>query len=121
MKDTIARTLADLEDLLAGHEVLFAVIGGIAVMIRGEPRFTADIDIVAILETPQALALAKSLGDGPFRPLFPGQSEPDTQGEEGGHGHRGRERGDREGADPEKLGQHGPALPPLSSRTGSRR
>lgn len=72
MDDAIRRTLRDLETLLTAHDVAYAVIGGIAVAIRGEPRFTADIDVVVGIDRDAALELVAGLRHTAFEPLFPG-------------------------------------------------
>lgn len=72
MDDPIWRTLADLDAFLREHEVPFAVIGGIAVAVRGEPRFTADIDIVVGIDQDAAIDLLRSVARSAFEPLFPG-------------------------------------------------
>ena len=45
-REPVEQTLADIADFLNLQGVPFAVIGGIAVAVRGESRFTADVDIV---------------------------------------------------------------------------
>jgi len=50
VEDAIQRTLSDAAAFLAANSVPFAVIGGIAVSVRGEPRFTADVDLVVGVE-----------------------------------------------------------------------
>ena len=75
MDDSIRRTLVDLDAFLGGHEVPFAVIGGIAVAIRGEPRFTADIDVVVGLDQDAAVDLLRSVARSAFEPLFPGAED----------------------------------------------
>lgn len=71
MDDAIRRTLTDTARFLEEHSVSFAVIGGIAVSVRGEPRFTADVDAVVGLELTGALALLEATEGSPFTPLFP--------------------------------------------------
>jgi hypothetical protein len=44
-------------------------------MFRGEPRFTADVDVVALIDVERALTLIDQLDESPFRPLFPGVEE----------------------------------------------
>jgi hypothetical protein len=56
--------------LLAARSIPFAVIGGIAVSVRGEPRFTADIDAVIGIDIDRALALLAGLERSSFAPLF---------------------------------------------------
>jgi len=63
-------TLADLDDWLRDEYVPYAVIGGIATTVRGEPRFTADVDVVVGIDLDRALRLIDSIERSPFRPLF---------------------------------------------------
>ncbi len=70
MNDAIHKTLTDVSDFLRAAEVPFAVIGGIATVVRGEPRFTADVDIVAGVDVDRCLQLLDVLEDTPFCPLF---------------------------------------------------
>ena len=70
VNDAIHKTLADVSDFLRAHEVPFAVIGGIAVAARGEPRFTADVDIVAGIDVNRCLELLGTIEQTSFRPLF---------------------------------------------------
>lgn len=70
VNDAIHRTLADVADFLNKQDVPFAVIGGIAAAVRGEPRFTADVDIVVGIELDRAVALIDAAGKTPFRPLL---------------------------------------------------
>jgi len=70
-------TLLDLElkslaQCLSVQKIKYAVIGGIAVFVYGEPRFTADIDVNIILERRKIedfLRRAKKYG---FSPCSPG-------------------------------------------------
>ena len=43
--------------------------------VRGEPRFTADVDIVVGLDLDDALQLVDRLSGSPFQPLFPDVAE----------------------------------------------
>ena len=70
MNDGPNSTLADLDDWLRAQGVSYAVIGGIATTVRGEPRFTADVDVVVGIDLDRALQLLDSLISSPFRPLF---------------------------------------------------
>ena len=72
MDDPVRRTLADLDTFLRKREVPFAVIGGIAVAVRGEPRFTEDIDVVVGVDRDAAIDLLGAVAHSPFEPLFPG-------------------------------------------------
>lgn len=75
MTNDLTKTLADLTTWLRREEVAFAVIGGLAVGVRGEPRFTADVDVVVGLDLDDALQLLDRLSDSPFQPLFPDVAE----------------------------------------------
>ena len=69
--DVVRQTLRDLKQLLKRRSAPYAVIGGIAVAIRGEPRFTADIDAVVGIDIAAAVQLARALRNSAFLPLFP--------------------------------------------------
>ena len=75
MTDPLQTTLRDLASWLQSESILFAVIGGIAASVRGEPRFTADIDLVVAIDVDQALQLSERLPASPFQPLFAGIAE----------------------------------------------
>jgi hypothetical protein len=68
--DALHQTLADVADLLGEKNIPFVVIEGIAVSVRGEPRFTADVDAVLGADVDRALALIREFDGTPFRPLF---------------------------------------------------
>jgi hypothetical protein len=74
--DVLRNTLADAAAILTAHSIPFAVIGGIAASIRGEPRLTADVDAVIEVEVEGALRLLAAAGpSAPFEPLFPDAAE----------------------------------------------
>jgi hypothetical protein len=75
VNDAIRRTIADIAVLLEREAVPFALIGGIAVALRGEPRFTVDVDLVIGVDVDRALALLDSALGSPFLPLFGGVEE----------------------------------------------
>lgn len=75
MDDAIQQTLADVVDILARAHMRFALIGGLAVTVRGEPRVTADVDLVLGIDVERALELVKHLSGTPLRPLFAGVDE----------------------------------------------
>lgn len=75
MEPGLIATLVDALSMLAARGMPAAVIGGLAVSLRGQPRMTVDVDIVAIADVDQALALARDSADTPFTPLFPGVEE----------------------------------------------
>lgn len=65
-------TLADAASFLAREKVPYTLIDGLAVSIRGQPRVTADVDIVIAANVESALRLVTSLPSTPFIPLFQG-------------------------------------------------
>jgi len=73
--DPLRRTLADLAAFLQASRAPYALIGGIAVSVRGEPRFTADVDVVAAVEIKDALALLEATTGSAFEPLFADAAE----------------------------------------------
>ena len=75
MDNAVRTTLGDISRFLSSQEIPFAVIGGIAVIVRGEPRFTADVDVVAGIELDRALELIEATERSPFRTLFPDADE----------------------------------------------
>jgi predicted nucleotidyltransferase len=75
MTDVLHTTLADAVRWLEGEGLPYALIGGIAVSIHGQPRATADVDLVIAADIPRALRLLKKLPESPFRPLFDGAAE----------------------------------------------
>ncbi len=68
-------TLADAATVLETRGIPFAVIGGLAVSLRGQPRMTVDVDLVALTDPEQALRLVRDLASTPFTPLFAGVEE----------------------------------------------
>jgi hypothetical protein len=70
MQDPLKQTLSEIANFLEQCEVPFAVIGGIAVAVRGESRFTADVDLVLGIDLDQARELLANVEESPFRPLF---------------------------------------------------
>ena len=68
-------TLADAVALLKGRGIESALIGGLAVSLRGQPRMTVDVDLVILATVDEALTLVGELGSTPFEPLFPGVEE----------------------------------------------
>lgn len=48
------QTLAEVRDLLQAQNVRFALIGGIAVGLRAEPRATKDVDLVISVDASRA-------------------------------------------------------------------
>lgn len=56
---------------LAEQGVRFLVVGGVAVVLHGHPRFTADLDLVIDLDTSNARRALAVLADKGFRPRAP--------------------------------------------------
>jgi hypothetical protein len=69
--DPIARILAQLDR--AG--VRFVVVGGVAVVLHGHLRFTADLDLAVALERDNILAALSALKSLGFRPRPPVRAE----------------------------------------------
>jgi predicted nucleotidyltransferase len=70
MIDVLQTTLADAVQWLEAEGISYALIGGIAVSLRGQPRTTADVDLVIAANVPRVLQLLGQLSRSPFRPLF---------------------------------------------------
>lgn len=68
-------TLADAINFLTSNQLAYALIGGLASSIRGEPRVTADVDLVIGTEVDGALQLIEKLDGSSFSPLFDGVEE----------------------------------------------
>ena len=66
MEPALWPTLADAAQVLETRGIRFALIGGLAVSLRGQPRMTVDVDLVILADVDQALRLAQ---------LFPGVEE----------------------------------------------
>jgi len=75
VNEPIHAALSDIAAFLQEHGVPFAIIGGLAVTARGEPRSTADVDAVIATDVAGGLALLKELRDSPFLPFFSGVEE----------------------------------------------
>jgi len=75
MEAALWPTLADAAHVLETRGIRFALIGGLAVSLRGQPRMTVDVDLVILADIDQALRLAQELSSTPFEPLFPGVEE----------------------------------------------
>lgn len=75
MEKLLQITLADAIDFLDAEHVSYALIGGLASSLRGEPRVTADVDLVIGSNVDGALQLIQSLEGSPFAPLFEGVEE----------------------------------------------
>lgn len=75
MDAVLQQTLIDAVSMLESRGIPFAVIGGLAVSFRGQPRMTVDVDLVIQAEIDAALRLLETLEATPFGPLFPGVEE----------------------------------------------
>jgi hypothetical protein len=63
-------TLADAVAMLESRGLPSALIGGLAVSLRGQPRMTVDVDLVIHADVGDALQLVRELSATPFEPLF---------------------------------------------------
>jgi hypothetical protein len=70
VNDPLRTTLVDAVEFLKSHGVLYALIGGLAASFRGQPRLTADVDMVIATDVDGALALLADLDQSSFMPLF---------------------------------------------------
>jgi hypothetical protein len=61
--------------MLGGRGIPAAVIDGLAVSLRGQPRMTVDVDLIVLADVEQAVGLVRDLLETPFEPLFPGVEE----------------------------------------------
>ena len=66
--DALLEPVADLEKLMRQLGCPWMIIGGIAVSLLGKPRFTADVDIVVLIEDMDVERLIKSAGRFGFKP-----------------------------------------------------
>jgi hypothetical protein len=71
MEPALWPTLADAAQVFEARSIRFALIGGLAVSLRGQPRMTVDVDLLILADVDQALQLVRELGSTPFEPLFP--------------------------------------------------
>jgi hypothetical protein len=60
LADELIRAVELLADVFAARSIRYAVVGGLATLMRGRPRFTQDVDV--LLDVPQ-LALPGLLDD----------------------------------------------------------
>src|SRR5205814_2241965 len=58
-------------EALAGAPVRYLVVGGVAVVLHGHPRFTADLDLVVGLEPDNVRAAMSALETLGYRPRAP--------------------------------------------------
>lgn len=73
--DPLLQTLRDVTGFLQDQRLDFALIGGLATTVRGEPRSTMDVDLVVGCDVPRCLELIRRLEESKFRPLFAGVQE----------------------------------------------
>ncbi len=71
MEPALWPTLADAAQVFDARGIKFALIGGLAVSLRGQPRMTVDVNVIILADVDQALQLVRELGSTPFEPLFP--------------------------------------------------
>ena len=57
----IYRSLNSLHQCLAASRIDYAIIGGIAVVVWGEPRLTRDIDVKVLLSRDEAETLLNAI------------------------------------------------------------
>lgn len=58
-------------EALGAAQVRYLVVGGVAVVLHGYPRFTADLDLVVELDRENALAAIRALAGLDYRPRAP--------------------------------------------------
>lgn len=75
MNEPLSATLRDAVDFLQRHGVSYALIDDLAASVRGQPRLTADVDLVVAADVDRALDLIAALDQSAFEPLFPGVDE----------------------------------------------
>ncbi len=62
-------------EALGKARVRYLVVGGVAVVLHGYPRFTADLDLIVELTPDNALAAVRALADLGFQPRAPVDAE----------------------------------------------
>ncbi|HVK86514.1 MAG TPA: nucleotidyl transferase AbiEii/AbiGii toxin family protein [Kofleriaceae bacterium] len=60
---------------LQAANVRYLVVGGVAVVLHGMPRFTADLDLIIALDEPNVRAAMSALGALGYRPRPPVPAE----------------------------------------------
>ena len=63
--------ILDIFQLLNQAQVRYVVVGGVAVVLQGIPRFTQDLDLVVSLTTENVEILINTLQAAGFKPLVP--------------------------------------------------
>ena len=70
----MTRQRGDLERIFAALEASgarYLVVGGVAVVLHGHPRFTADLDLVVALDAENVQRVLEALGELDYRPRAP--------------------------------------------------
>lgn len=67
--------LRSLAAALSREGIDAALIGGVAVSLLAEPRFTRDLDALIIYDTEDIVGLIETLADFDLRPLFEGAEQ----------------------------------------------
>lgn len=71
---SVAATASDFDLIFAAltkRKVRYLVVGGVAVVLHGIPRFTADIDLVLALDAANVLAALDALAELAYQPRVP--------------------------------------------------
>jgi predicted nucleotidyltransferase len=58
-------------EVLGEHQIRFVVVGGVAVVMQGHPRMTADLDLFVSFDPVNAREAIKALGTLGYRPRPP--------------------------------------------------
>jgi hypothetical protein len=69
--ETMATDFEEILGALSRASVDFVVVGGVAVVLQGHPRLTADLDLVVRLEESNARRAIDALAALQFRPRIP--------------------------------------------------
>jgi hypothetical protein len=69
--DVVTGDLHRIFEALEAARVRYLVVGGVAVVLHGHPRFTADLDLVVALDSGNALAAIHALDALGYRPRAP--------------------------------------------------
>ena len=75
MDNPLRQTLTAAISLLDQHSIPYALVGGLAASLRGQPRATADVELVIGVDIGKALSLLSDLETTAFEPLFEGVAE----------------------------------------------
>ncbi len=70
-----AGTLETIFAALQRADVRYLVVGGVAVVLHGHPRFTADLDLVLALDAANVRAAVTALSELGYRPRAPVRAE----------------------------------------------